>query len=578
MGASCDFCKACASYILQIKETFAQNGQHAAISTRQKNLVKLFEQKLREMRSRPLQQEPADALDQELSLMKQSIQEVQAAYAIDKAQAFSAELLEKIAELSAALKTTPAQAIKPPRRIYTLDDFPQSHHILSFPKAPISTKKDPLKDQFEADLTIDGPNFDLTEANLLDICGFENKGGNDCFQNALCQALLTKKFKENLIDRLPTPIRYFFQKGNMDSKDLRKAIIRHTSFKKSPNTQEDAHELFAALYNATANQHPKVQENRHQPEKKPQASFAKPTVADPSIQERLLSFIKRKHLVLQVLLYPFYFPVKLGCTILEKLGINLIKKTANEPVDNAVEEDSEILDPITEPLQTEANNLDFPLIHYNHYDVSTLPDHMKDHADFGGEEHKSQTQEKVQGLFQVEIDSSKPFDLQDRFNALFTAETTVMATIGTEKYTSHVQITKKLAKIPEAFALHVKRFQVIPETNEREEYVRDAKGNVRATVLKNFTPAENFCPDLHISKEHFAEGLCAKEQITMQLASFVVHKGSSISSGHYVAFRKVAGDWYYFNDSVCKKIEPDTAMQAAKHAYMYFFEKVEDVN
>jgi len=570
MVASCDFSKRCSSYILAIEKTFAKNGQNAAISTRQTNLERLFAQKLREMRSRPLQKESADALDQELGLMKKSIEKVQAEYNIDKAQEFSAKLLGKIDELSAALKAPPAKATKPPRRIYTFDDFSQSYHISSSRVTPITTKKDPLKDRFEADLTIDGPNLDLEKANLLDICGFENKGGNDCFQNALCQALLSKKFKENLIDRLPIPIRRFFQKGKMHSRNLRQAIAQHTSFKKSLHTQEDAHELFVALYNATANQHPKAPENLQEPQKNPQASFAKPTVADPSIEERFLSFIKRKHLILQVLLYPFYFPVKLGCIILEKLGINLVKKTANEPIDNAPEEDPEevpeILDPIAEPLQTEANNLDLPLIHYNQYDVSTLPDHVKDHADFGGEEHKSQTEEKVQGLFQVEIDSSKPFDLQDRFNALFNAETTGEVTLGAEVYRPPVQITKKLAKIPEAFALHVKRFEVIPETN------------VRATLLKNFTPAANFCPDLHIPKEHFAEDLCAKEQITMQLESFVVHKGSNISSGHYVAFRKVAGDWYYFNDSVCKKIEHDTAMQAAKHAYMYFFEKVEDVN
>lgn len=60
-----------------------------------------------------------------------------------------------------------------------------------------------------------------------------------------------------------------------------------------------------------------------------------------------------------------------------------------------------------------------------------------------------------------------------------------------------------------------------------------------------------------------------------QLSSFVVHIGSA-GGGHYVSYCLVDGQWIYFNDSSCTKIDEAAAMEAAKNMYLFNLKRVPD--
>lgn len=56
-----------------------------------------------------------------------------------------------------------------------------------------------------------------------------------------------------------------------------------------------------------------------------------------------------------------------------------------------------------------------------------------------------------------------------------------------------------------------------------------------------------------------------------QLFAFIVHLGSSVHCGHYVAFLKKDGKWVQFNDQkVIESLNPPTKM-----GYIYFFRKLD---
>merc|ERR1711964_802616 len=74
----------------------------------------------------------------------------------------------------------------------------------------------------------------------------------------------------------------------------------------------------------------------------------------------------------------------------------------------------------------------------------------------------------------------------------------------------------------------------------------------------------------------FDRGHTAK---TMVLRSFVVHRGSSLSRGHYVAYARIGdtNEWKFFNDMAQSKEKPptlthDQVRNALKNAYTMIWE------
>ncbi|HEV3270290.1 MAG TPA: hypothetical protein VGZ69_06560 [Candidatus Rhabdochlamydia sp.] len=56
-----------------------------------------------------------------------------------------------------------------------------------------------------------------------------------------------------------------------------------------------------------------------------------------------------------------------------------------------------------------------------------------------------------------------------------------------------------------------------------------------------------------------------------ELSSFIVHLGSSSNGGHYIAYRKVQGQWVECNDGSVSYISKKEMLSAAKNSYICFY-------
>jgi uncharacterized UBP type Zn finger protein len=57
------------------------------------------------------------------------------------------------------------------------------------------------------------------------------------------------------------------------------------------------------------------------------------------------------------------------------------------------------------------------------------------------------------------------------------------------------------------------------------------------------------------------------------LQGFIVHIGSRLYSGHYVAYIQQNGQWRLYNDDKVSQVTPAQALKAAGKAYLYFYRR-----
>lgn len=97
-----------------------------------------------------------------------------------------------------------------------------------------------------------------------------------------------------------------------------------------------------------------------------------------------------------------------------------------------------------------------------------------------------------------------------------------------------------------------------------ERYKFDGKNTTKDTSA--VTLPKNGEIDLH-------EIYRSKEPIKYRLRSFVCHFGSTVRSGHYIAYVLEGEQWYRCDDSRVEKVSPRQVYDAQQIAYLYFFER-----
>ncbi len=579
------FHKSFSSHLSKLSDAFNKKGDSALIDARKKQLLALLTQQMKSIEKLNAcqpnnKQKTFTALEQDLAVLKNKTEELAKLYpSVQKAQDLSQAVLAKIANVSSLLDNQPQ---KTPRRVDRLDEQTPASKSSKSTKDSTSSTKDPqikYREQTDKDLEIQNEDqiaFDKEICKQRGIQGFANIGGNDCFQNALCQALLTKTFKKDIIDRLPNFLRkHFYKAEGIHSQQLRRDLFTSKTFERSLNTQEDANELLKVLINASDKQHLALEDP---------AAALKLVSDETRMVDNLQSFIEKRNVFVKALLYSFFIPLKLFYLVMEKVLSALDDEEENDII-ALPPSTPETLPPRT--LASSPNNLKFALEHDNRWDVSQIPEDLKHHDYFGGTENSSSREEQLHGGFEIGLENDEPFNLQQAFYGFFNSSSTSDVSVSMplepgyygppsrKTFSAPFTITKKLKSIPEAFCISINRFENIAQVNEKGEFLRDAKGNVISVRQKKFNPAVNFSTELSIDPQYFKEDIRPAGALKMHLQSFVVHKGLSAASGHYVAFRKVEGDWYYFNDSRCEKVKEEAAIRAAQHAYMYFFEREE---
>jgi ubiquitin C-terminal hydrolase len=123
----------------------------------------------------------------------------------------------------------------------------------------------------------------------------------------------------------------------------------------------------------------------------------------------------------------------------------------------------------------------------------------------------------------------------------------------TKKIEKHYPITKAIReyeKAPDDMFVTLKRF----------DFDRNKK-----TAVKNNSPYE---VDETIVLIH-------KNNQKYELDSFVKHIGRSTRSGHYIAYAKIDGKWYEFNDERVSLISDKELKEARDNSYIYHFGRVQ---
>ncbi|KEH30645.1 putative ubiquitinyl hydrolase 1 [Medicago truncatula] len=84
---------------------------------------------------------------------------------------------------------------------------------------------------------------------------------------------------------------------------------------------------------------------------------------------------------------------------------------------------------------------------------------------------------------------------------------------------------------------------------------------------KGRQPGEELYSDTHVTDEYLPDG-----KGRYQLLGFVSHVGSSMDTGHYIAYVRKLDRWVLFDDNIVGAVHrPPKDM-----GYLYFFERLDD--
>ncbi|OHT12004.1 hypothetical protein TRFO_18287 [Tritrichomonas foetus] len=123
---------------------------------------------------------------------------------------------------------------------------------------------------------------------------------------------------------------------------------------------------------------------------------------------------------------------------------------------------------------------------------------------------------------------------------------------NTEQYGKQdVEMGIEFVKFPRVLYLHLKRFQIDPETNS------SIKINSRLEFYNKINLTKYLAPNSDIHKNSLTELLCdTKKGFEYELFGVLVHSGTTVS-GHYYAFLRptIDDDWHEFNDSTVHKVD-----------------------
>jgi hypothetical protein len=104
-------------------------------------------------------------------------------------------------------------------------------------------------------------------------------------------------------------------------------------------------------------------------------------------------------------------------------------------------------------------------------------------------------------------------------------------------------------------------------TMNRFGYIQVSKNSIRARKITTSIDAP-----LRLTLPKNATK--SQAQPTLELTSFVVHRGETPSAGHYVCYRKEGNDWSCCNDATVTKITKQELDKARANGYFYHYQRV----
>jgi hypothetical protein len=402
--------------------------------------------------------------------------------------------------------------------------------------------------------------------------GIANQG-NDCFLIALCQLLRVKSLTENLIKRLPKELWQVFLVNNPNAKVIRKALVDHSPLgtfakqdKKNPMTSQlDATEVLSSLFSRIDEPDKPLP-----PSSLPQELEIPPTIKELSPKELYQkAYQEAPHWYTKVQLFITFWITTLFETIKDKCSsffFNLFGLTKHHITDDTLSAphlhhipDTQGLtlpDPADKPKKGTPNPLNIVVKQTIHYTPQpNMPDDLKHHDHFGGLTNSSEVFSEEPYLnLPMKSNGEDHYTLLECLKAYLTASLEDHAstlTVNQVTYKAARQEKRTFSQIPQSLFLSFKRF------DGNKKITKPIEG-----INLNITLPETLC-----------ETPGDSAQRTYALQGFLTHLGSSPNSGHYIAYRKEADGWYYFNDAVSSKVTEQQVLAAAKDAYLVFYEK-----
>lgn len=114
--------------------------------------------------------------------------------------------------------------------------------------------------------------------------------------------------------------------------------------------------------------------------------------------------------------------------------------------------------------------------------------------------------------------------------------------------------TRQFVAAPELLSVNIARFT-------RDKHNRPVKNSSRVPVPFTYTMPRQYV-------------LGSARDIRYGASAFIVHIGSSLGSGHYVAYRKEGSQWYCVSDGTRTKVTDQQAQTALQESYQVFYRRL----
>lgn len=128
-------------------------------------------------------------------------------------------------------------------------------------------------------------------------------------------------------------------------------------------------------------------------------------------------------------------------------------------------------------------------------------------------------------------------------------------------------------ELPMYFIIPLARFIANPNGTKRQQIITQVS-NVEENINVSYYDLKGMNIDIKNITHKWSDILNNRKIIQYKLKAFIIKIGPNLNSGHYITYRKIKGFWYICNDNtITKNITLESALIAAKSAYIYLYEQ-----
>ena len=176
------------------------------------------------------------------------------------------------------------------------------------------------------------------------------------------------------------------------------------------------------------------------------------------------------------------------------------------------------------------------------------------------------------GLLQRTLERLHPQEISERENSLFTE----LMWNYFDSIRADANVASYINPITGQLSVYKQSRETIQFTTPPKEFILALKRFVpTGKILLNGTPElQKINQKAPLLAQFTLPSAYAGAEATYEVDSFICHTGS-LSSGHYISYQKIEGNWYYFSDSTARvAASPEEVKEALQKSYFQHYQKL----